>query len=243
MRFFIPGPVGRLEALRWMPKDGAAPRAAAVVCHPLPTAGGTMDNNVVFRVARGLQHAGLAVLRFNFRSAGEVVDDAIFLNEGGIGSAAVADGPCVIVEAAGPENGGLGTRGKGAEEGDVRAALDHLEREVPGLDLWAGGFSFGSRTVGSLARSEPRIRRVALIAPPAKAYDCRFVREVPQPTLIVHAEHDEFGTPGDFDASVGPLPANFERIVIPGVEHFFRGATPELEATIKEWAERSLQAP
>lgn len=210
MRFFIPGPVGRLEALLWMPKDGASPRAAAVVCHPLPTAGGTMDNNVVFRVARGLQHAGLAVLRFNFRSAGA--------------SEGVHDG-------------------KGAEEGDVRAALDHLEREFPGLDLWAGGFSFGSRTVGSLSRSEPRIRRVALIAPPAKAYDCRFIREIPQPTLIVHAEHDEFGTPGDFDASVGPLPANFERIVIPGVEHFFRGATPELEATIKEWAERSLQAP
>jgi len=208
MRFFIPGPVGRLEALLWMPKDGAAPRAAAVVCHPLPTAGGTMDNNVVFRVARGLQHAGLAVLRFNFRSAGA--------------SEGVHDG-------------------KGAEEGDVRAALDHLGRELPGLDLWAAGFSFGSRTVGSLARSEPRIRRVALIAPPAKAYDCRFVREIPQPTLIVHAEHDEFGTPGDFDASVGPLPTHFERIVIPGVEHFFRGATPELEATIKEWAERSLQ--
>jgi len=208
MRFFIPGPVGRLEALLWMPKDGAAPRAAAVVCHPLPTAGGTMDNNVVFRIARGLQHAGLAVLRFNFRSAGA--------------SEGVHDG-------------------KGAEEGDVRAALDHLERELPGLDLWAAGFSFGSRTVGSLARSEARIRRVALIAPPAKAYDCRFVREIPQPTLIVHAEHDEFGTSGDFDASVGPLPAHSERIVIPGVEHFFRGATPELEATIKEWAERSLQ--
>jgi len=208
MRFFIPGPVGRLEALLWMPKDGAAPRAAAVVCHPLPTAGGTMDNNVVFRIARGLQHAGLAVLRFNFRSAGA--------------SEGVHDG-------------------KGAEEGDVRAALDHLERGLPGLELWAAGFSFGSRTVGSLARSEARIRRVALIAPPAKAYDCRFVREIPQPTLIVHAEHDEFGTPGDFDASVGPLPAHFERIVIPGVEHFFRGATPELEATIKEWAERSLQ--
>ncbi|MBM3990339.1 MAG: hypothetical protein FJ298_04945 [Planctomycetes bacterium] len=208
MRFFIPGPVGRLEALLWRPKDGAAPRAAAVVCHPLPTAGGTMDNNVVFRVARGLQHAGLAVLRFNFRSAGA--------------SEGVHDGT-------------------GEEEGDVRAALDYLEREFPGLEQWAAGFSFGSRTVGSLARREPRIRRVALIAPPAKAYDCRFVREIPQPTLIVHAEHDEFGTPGDFDASLGPLPARFERIVIPGVAHFFRGATPELEAIIQEWAERSLQ--
>jgi len=30
-----------------------------------------MDNNVVFRIARALQKAGLAVLRFNFRGVGE----------------------------------------------------------------------------------------------------------------------------------------------------------------------------
>lgn len=207
MRFFIPGPVGRLEALQWLPKDGVAPRAAAVVCHPLPTAGGTMDNNVVFRVARGLQHAGLAVLRFNFRSAGA--------------SEGLHDG-------------------NGAEEADVTAALDHLAAAFPGLPLWAGGFSFGSRTVGSLARREPRIARVFLIAPPARAYDCRFLRDIPQPTLIVHAEHDQFGTPAEFDERVGALPAHFERLVIPGVEHFFRGKTPELEAIVRAWAERSL---
>ena len=207
MRFFIPGPVGRLEAILWMPKDGAAPRAAAVVCHPLPTAGGTMDNNVVFRVARGLQHAGLAVLRFNFRSAGA--------------SEGVHDG-------------------NGAEEADVVAALDHLAAHFPGLPLWAAGFSFGSRTVGSLARREPRIARVLLIAPPARAYDCRFLREIAQPTLILQAEHDEFGTPQEFDERLGALGPNFERIVIPGVEHFFRGKTPELEATVRAFAERAL---
>ncbi|HTF90770.1 MAG TPA: hypothetical protein VK843_20285 [Planctomycetota bacterium] len=70
MKFFIPGPVGRLEAILWEPLHGAAPRAAALVCHPHPKGGGTMDNNVVFRTARGLQHAGLAVLRFNFRGVG-----------------------------------------------------------------------------------------------------------------------------------------------------------------------------
>ena len=70
MALFIQGPAGRLEAKLWSPPSGEAPRAAAVVCHPHPLYGGTMDNNVVFRVARGLQHAGLAVLRFNFRGAG-----------------------------------------------------------------------------------------------------------------------------------------------------------------------------
>src|SRR5688572_23719782 len=69
-KFFIPGPAGRLESLLWLPRDGAQPRAAAVLCHPHPRGGGTMDNNVVFRTARGLQAAGLAVLRFNFRGVG-----------------------------------------------------------------------------------------------------------------------------------------------------------------------------
>lgn len=67
MDLFLNGPVGRLEAKLWEPTDGAAPRAAAVMCHPHPPSGGTMDNKVVFRAARGLQMAGLAVLRFDFR--------------------------------------------------------------------------------------------------------------------------------------------------------------------------------
>jgi hypothetical protein len=63
---FIPGPAGRLEALLEAP-DGAAPREAALVCHPHPRHGGTMHNKVVHRLARGLRRAGAAVLRFNFR--------------------------------------------------------------------------------------------------------------------------------------------------------------------------------
>lgn len=210
MRFFIPGPAGRLEAQLWLPKDGATPRAAAVVCHPHPVAGGTMDNNVVFRTSRGLLSAGLAVLRFNFRSAGG--------SEGA-------------------------HHGEGAEEQDVVAALDYLARELPGLPLWAGGFSFGSRTVGSLARREPRIARLCLVAPPTRVYDCSFLRELRQPSYVILAERDEFGTPADFLERVGPLGSHVEVEVIEGVEHFFRGKTPELEAHVRAWAERSLLKP
>jgi len=67
MELFIPGPAGRLEAVLWPAPDKQAPRAAAVMCHPHPLFGGTLKNNVVFRAARGLNQAGLAVLRFNFR--------------------------------------------------------------------------------------------------------------------------------------------------------------------------------
>jgi hypothetical protein len=43
------------------------PHAAAVICHPHPIYGGTMDNNVVLAVVRALQDTGHATLRFNFR--------------------------------------------------------------------------------------------------------------------------------------------------------------------------------
>ena len=65
----LAGPAGRLEALLEEPEDGA-PRLCAVVCHPHPLFGGTMQNKVVYRLARGLRRAGIAVLRFNFRGVG-----------------------------------------------------------------------------------------------------------------------------------------------------------------------------
>ena len=46
MKLTIPGPVGGLQALIWLPHDEQGretePRAAAVVCHPHPLGGGTM---------------------------------------------------------------------------------------------------------------------------------------------------------------------------------------------------------
>ncbi|MGH9347542.1 MAG: alpha/beta hydrolase, partial [Vicinamibacterales bacterium] len=65
----VPGPVGPLEALLDEPK-GAAPRAAVVFAHPLPTEGGTMHTKMVFQGAKGLARAGCAVLRFNYRGVG-----------------------------------------------------------------------------------------------------------------------------------------------------------------------------
>jgi uncharacterized protein len=61
------GKAGRLEALY---RDLQDPSAVAVICHPLPTHGGTLHNKVVFRAARGLENANVATLRFNFRGVG-----------------------------------------------------------------------------------------------------------------------------------------------------------------------------
>ena len=68
-RFSIPGPVGSLEALLEY-DPGAAPRCAAVVCHPHPLYGGTMHTKIVFRAAKAAVLEGIPALRFNFRGVG-----------------------------------------------------------------------------------------------------------------------------------------------------------------------------
>src|SRR5271156_4442635 len=65
----VPGPAGDLEAIAHEPEGSAQP-LYAIVCHPHPVYGGTMDNKVVYTVARALQSSGIATLRFNFRGVG-----------------------------------------------------------------------------------------------------------------------------------------------------------------------------
>jgi alpha/beta superfamily hydrolase len=62
------GTAGQLEGVLHLPDD--APRAVAVVAHPLPTMGGTMDNKVVTTLAKTFVELGFAALRFNFRGVG-----------------------------------------------------------------------------------------------------------------------------------------------------------------------------
>jgi hypothetical protein len=68
MNFMIPAGMLQLEAHLREPKE--SPRGAAVVCHPHPVYGGTMDNKVVYRAAKAAVEAGFATLRFNFRGVG-----------------------------------------------------------------------------------------------------------------------------------------------------------------------------
>jgi alpha/beta superfamily hydrolase len=67
----LDGPAGALEVAVDLPEAGDARPLVAVVCHPLPTEGGTMHNKVVTMVARALRELGATTVRFNFRGTGE----------------------------------------------------------------------------------------------------------------------------------------------------------------------------
>ncbi|PJJ95737.1 alpha/beta hydrolase [Lysobacteraceae bacterium NML03-0222] len=67
----LSGPAGLLEAIVEFPAATTRRQPLiAIVCHPLPTAGGTMNNKVVTMSARALRELGIVTVRFNFRGTG-----------------------------------------------------------------------------------------------------------------------------------------------------------------------------
>lgn len=74
-RVTIAGSAGDLEAIvesRAEPSaaDEAAIPRFGIVCHPHPLYGGTLDNKVVYTLARAFVELGVPTIRFNFRGVG-----------------------------------------------------------------------------------------------------------------------------------------------------------------------------
>jgi uncharacterized protein len=66
----IAGPAGALEVAHWPAPAPAHARGIALVAHPHPLMGGTMDNKVAVTLAKTFHHLGYATMRFNFRGVG-----------------------------------------------------------------------------------------------------------------------------------------------------------------------------
>jgi alpha/beta superfamily hydrolase len=67
-KFTLSGSAGILEGITHLP--ATSPQAIAVVAHPLPTMGGTMENKIVTTLAKSFVEFGFVALRFNFRGVG-----------------------------------------------------------------------------------------------------------------------------------------------------------------------------
>lgn len=69
-RLHMQGAAGRIEVLRDAPAPEVPQRGVAVIAHPHPLFGGTMDNKVVQTLARAFLQCGWQTVRFNFRGVG-----------------------------------------------------------------------------------------------------------------------------------------------------------------------------
>ena len=159
VRRLVTGPAGSLECAIDAPER--PPCGVALVCHPHPQQGGTLDNKVVQTLARAFVQLGWQSVRFNFRGVGAStgvwddgrgeVDDAEAALEAFRIDAAGARYPCIV---AGFSFGGY-----------IAAAV-----------------------AARLASAADTPRRVVLVGPSTQKQQ---LPPVPRDTLVIHGESDD----------------------------------------------------
>ncbi|MDO9010474.1 MAG: alpha/beta fold hydrolase [Gallionella sp.] len=197
----LAGPVGMLEAMLHLPDS--EPRAIAVVAHPLPTMGGTMDNKIVTTLAKTFAELGFATLRFNFRGVGG--SDGVFDN----GNGEVEDALAVVQHA--------------------REAFGHLPLVLAGFSF---GAYVQARVAQHLHPKAHKLVLVApavgRFAPSAGLRTG--MPHVPHTTLLIHGEQDEIIPLADaFDWA---RPQHLPVVVLPEAGHFFHGRLQQLKQIV-----------
>ena len=196
------GPAGSLEGLCDVPA-GMPIKGTAVICHPHPLFGGTMQNKVVQTLAKAFVQNGWRAVRFNFRGVG--------------GSEGVYDEG----------------RGELEDLLHVIAQSQTLalQGSAPtGSALALAGFSFGafvaSQAVAQMA-DNPNLDKVVLVGTAASNFSVAPVpQELHEKTLLVHGEVDD--TVPLSSVMDWARPQFLPVTVIPGVAHFFHGQLPLL---------------
>ncbi|MGF6370865.1 alpha/beta hydrolase [Paraburkholderia sp. MM5482-R1] len=164
-KYLIDGPVGKIEVALDLPdgvrEKGAAPRGIALVAHPHPLFGGTMDNKVAQTLARTLVQLNYVTYRSNFRGVGQTQGE----HDAGVGE---RDDLRAVLEhmRSDPDYGDLPLVLAGFSFGTV--VLSHVAAKL---------------------RDEGReIERIVFVGTAASRWD---VAPVPESTLVIHGEVDE----------------------------------------------------
>jgi alpha/beta superfamily hydrolase len=201
-RLSLEGPAGALEAV--LEDAGAAGISYAVVCHPHPLYGGTMDNKVVTTVARALQDAGMPTLRFNFRGVG--ASDGAF--DQGNGETADADA----------------VASWGAERWPGRTLV------IAGFSFGA----YVALRLAQLRLPPLRPPRQLITIAPAIQRDWTAMAVPRCPWLVVQGGADEVVDPAEVNAWINGLEPTPRLVVLPGAGHFFHHRLHELRDIVVE---------
>ncbi len=199
-RFTIPGPAGLLEVAR--DSAAGARRGAAVIAHPHPLFGGTLDNKVVQTLARAFVQCGWDAWRFNFRGVGQSVgayDD---------GQGERDDLLAVVAH---------------ATQGDAPGG----SLALAGFSF--GAFVTSHAAVALLDRYA--LEKLVLVGTAASRFAVAAVPEVlHERTLVVHGEHDD--TVPLAAVMDWARPQLLPVTVVPGGGHFFHGQLPLLKQLV-----------
>ncbi len=201
-RLALSGDAGAIEAVRDAATgmaEGAAPRGVAIIAHPHPLFGGTMDNKVVQTLARAFVASGYTAVRFNFRGVG--------------GSAGTYD------EGRGELDDLLAVVRQVAPEGPGAVPI--------ALAGFSFGAFVTSHALAALW-GRRAIERVVLVGTAASRFTVAPVPpEAHLRTLVVHGEQDD--TVPLSAVMDWARPQILPVTVVPGGGHFFHGQLPLLK--------------
>jgi hypothetical protein len=210
--------------------SGPAPERgplAAIVCHPHPLYGGTLENKVVHAVAKALAADGLAVLRFNFRGAG----GSAGRHEGGPGEQDDVRAALDLAQRLAEER--LAAERAAGE----RAVASRAAEARDGL-LFVAGYSFGAWAGLSVAAQDPRAAGLLAIAPPVNHYDFASVAASRKPLTVLYARDDELVPAALLEAFLAGCALPPRVLAAEGGGHMFHGQL----AAVRDAARSALAA-
>jgi uncharacterized protein len=196
-RLTIAGPAGAIEIATDAP---ASPTAVAVIAHPHPLFGGTMDNKVITTLERAMRESGAATYRFNFRGVGGTEGT----HDEGRGE---TDDMVAVIEHALEGAGSLPLWLAGFSFGGAVAVRAAARVEFARLALVAPGFRRFTEG-GMKTPPDPQDPELGAIE-----------RHTLANTFIVHGDLDE--TVPLADSIAWAAAREVPVVVIPGAEHFF----------------------
>ena len=211
-RSLIRGAAGAIEIAADVPEG--APVAVAVIAHPHPLFGGTMDNKVVTTVERALRESGAATYRFNFRGVGGTEGT----HDNGHGE---TEDMLAVIEHARATHPRLPMWIAGFSFGGAVATLASNRVEFDRLVLVAPGF----RRVAEGGMETPIDPADPALGP--------LGRHTFENTLVVHGDLDDTVPLADSIAWAAAREVNV--VVVPGGEHFFHRKLHPLRDAVSRW--------
>ncbi len=197
-RGVIAGPEGALEVRVHVPEQARA-QAVAVICHPHPQFGGSLDNKVVFTLFRAYRELGLVTVRFNFRGVGA--------SEG-----QYADG--------------VGERDDLLAVLAWVRQHSHLSQLT--LAGFSFGSSVAASVWGSCVEQDWQATELVLIAPPVMRFLLPD-QPLPELARVAYGDADEVVDPVQIADWLQLYGEAAEVKVFSGAGHFFHGQLPELK--------------
>ena len=133
---------------------------------------------------------------------------------------------------------GTHDRGRGEQE-DVRAAIEFMAGEYPGVPIVVAGFSFGSWVGLRVGCADSRVTEMIGLGAPVNDSDFGYLAKCDKPRLFLQGEHDQFGAPEKLMELIRSFSAKIRSetrvVVVPGGDHFFAGHLANVDEALTAW--------